>query len=80
MAVRPSNDQFRGFLFELMERRYDTCSTVCTQYQQKDWHERLGGGPHADAIMDRIVHNTIWVGTGDYNMRRHHYHDNDDKE
>jgi len=24
-----------------------------------DWHKRLGGSLHADAIMDRIVHNSI---------------------
>ncbi len=23
------------------------------------------------AIMDRIIHNTIWVETGTYNMREH---------
>jgi len=49
---------FRRFpgplLLELMERRYGQASTVfCTQYQQKDWHQRLGSGVHADAIMDR---------------------------
>lgn len=43
----------------------------CTQYSQKDWHQRLGSGVHADAIMDRIIHNTIWVETGTYNMREH---------
>ena len=60
----------RGMLLELLERRYDTVSTVfCTQYQQKDWHERLGSDVPADAIMDRIVHRTIWVETGDTNMR-----------
>ncbi|MDT0203924.1 hypothetical protein [Nocardioides sp. AE5] len=26
---------------------------------------------NADAIMDRIVHNTIWVDTGNHNMREH---------
>ena len=36
-----------------------------------DWHQRLGGGVHADAIMDRIVHNTIWIDTGNHNMREH---------
>ena len=40
-----------------------------TQYQQKDWHQRLGLGVHADAIMDRIIHNTVWVETGTYNTR-----------
>lgn len=60
----------RSMLLELMERRYDTGSTVfATQYAKKDWHARLGGGVHADAIMDRIVHNAIWINTGDINMR-----------
>jgi DNA replication protein DnaC len=59
-------------LLELLERRYDTASTVfCTQYAKKDWHQRLGSGVHADAIMDRIVHNTIWFDTGNHNMREH---------
>ncbi len=46
--------EFRSMLLELMERRYDTNSTIfCTQFKKKDWHSRLGGGVHADAIMDR---------------------------
>lgn len=66
------NESMRSMLLELLERRYDTASTVfCTQYAKKDWHQRLGSGVHADAIMDRIVHNTIWVETGSYNMREH---------
>ena len=68
---RPT-ESMRGMLLELMERRYGATSTVfCTQYQQKDWHLRLGSGVHADAIMDRIIHNAIWVETGNYNMREH---------
>ncbi|MDJ0325205.1 ATP-binding protein [Cryobacterium sp. PH31-AA6] len=63
-------ESMRTMLLELMERRYGETSTVfCTQYQQKDWHQRLGAGVHADAIMDRIIHNTTWVDTGTYNMR-----------
>lgn len=63
-------EALRGMLLELLERRYDQVSTVfCTQYAKKDWHARLGGDVHADAIMDRIVHRTIWVETGDANMR-----------
>ncbi|WP_309617604.1 ATP-binding protein [Salinibacterium sp.] len=68
---RPT-ESMRTMLLELMERRYGETSTVfCTQYQQKDWHQRLGSGVHADAIMDRIIHNTVWVETGNYNMREH---------
>nr|WP_275579095.1 ATP-binding protein [Brachybacterium muris] len=66
------DEGMRSMLLELLERRYDTGSTVfCTQYPKKDWHARLGGAVHADAIMDRIVHNTIWIDTGDRNMREH---------
>ena len=46
-----------------------TSTVFCTQYAKKDWHQRLGSGVHADAIMDRIVHNTLWIETGDVNMR-----------
>ncbi|MBB5641118.1 ATP-binding protein [Cryobacterium roopkundense] len=68
---RPT-ESMRGMLQELMERRYGDTSTVfCTQYQQKDWHQRLGSGVHADAIMDRILYNTVRVETGTYNMREH---------
>lgn len=66
------DEAMRSMLLELLERRYDTASTVfCTQYAKKDWHQRLGSGVHADAIMDRIVHNTLWVDTGTHNMREH---------
>ncbi len=60
------------FLFELIERRHDSAPTIfCTQYRQEDWHSRLGGGVHADAIMDRIVHNALWIETGSMNMREY---------
>lgn len=66
------DDAVRSMLLELLERRYDAASTVfCTQYAKKDWHQRLGSDVHADAIMDRIVHNTIWIETGSTNMREH---------
>ena len=58
-------------LLELMELRYGTASTVfCAQLKKKDWQSRLGGGVHADAIMDRIVHNAVWVDMGEANMRQ----------
>lgn len=66
----PAYEGMRSMLLELLERRYGHTSTVFwKQYAQKGWHQRLGSGVHADAIMDRIVHNTIWIETGSYNMR-----------
>lgn len=59
------------FFFELIERRYDKASTIfCTQYRMEDWHTRLGGGVHADAILDRIIHNVEIVFAGKLNMRK----------
>ena len=40
-----------------------------TRYPQRDWHRRLGSGVHADVIMDRTAHKTIWIETGRYNLR-----------
>jgi DNA replication protein DnaC len=66
------SDEEKHFLFELIERRHDSTSTIfCTQYKKEDWHTRLGGGVHADAIMDRIVHNVVWIYTGNLNMREY---------
>lgn len=66
----PPSGEFTRFILELMERRHDTASAIfCTQYKQSDWHARLGTGALADAIMDHVVHNMIWVETGGFNMR-----------
>lgn len=64
------SDEEQHLLLELIERRYDCSSTIfCTQYKKEDWHSRLGGGVHADAMMDRIVHNAVWIYSGNKNMR-----------
>lgn len=64
--------QQEHFLFELIERRYTDHSTAfCTQYKLEDWHDRLGGGIHADAIIDRIIHNKAQIYAGDINMCEH---------
>lgn len=58
------------FILEIMERRYDNVSTIfCSQYKIEGWHERLGSGIMADAIMDRIVHNAFKIESGSVNMR-----------
>ena len=64
------SDEELHFLFELIERRYDAASTIfCTQYKLEDWHGRLGGGVLADSIMDRIIHKSFQLYSGDINMR-----------
>ena len=66
---KPTTEQMH-FLLELTERRYDSCSTIfCSQYPVDEWHRRMGGGAHAESVMDRIVHNAVRIQMGDVNMR-----------
>ena len=67
------SEEEQHFIFELIERRHDddALTIFCTQYKKEDWFDRLGGGVHADAILDRIVHNAIFVETGSMNMREY---------
>ncbi len=45
-------------LLEALEERYGTGSIIVTsQLPVSDWHEYLGGGRIADAILDRLIHN-----------------------
>ena len=45
-------------LLETLEERYGMGSTMVTsQLPVADWHEYLGGGRIADAILDRLIHN-----------------------
>ena len=68
--INSMSEQEIEFIFELIERRYQKKSTIfCTQFKIESWHNRLGGGVHADAIMDRIIHNSITINAGDVNMR-----------
>jgi DNA replication protein DnaC len=50
-------EQQKQDLLEAIEERYGVGATVITsQLPVADWHEYLGGGRVADAILDRIVH------------------------
>ena len=52
------NEPERQDLLEAVEERYGTGATIVTsQLPVADWHEYLGGGRLADAILDRLVHN-----------------------
>lgn len=41
----------------------------CTEYVATELDKRLGSGVHTDAIVGRILLNTIWVETGGYDVR-----------
>ena len=65
----PSEREIK-YLLEIFEKRHDQWPTIfCTQYKISEWHPRLGGGVIADAILDRIVHNSEIINLGSKNMR-----------
>ena len=69
--IGPLKDAERRDLLEVLEDRYDRCSTVITsQLPTKSWHEAFGDPTIADAICDRLVHNAHVVALRGPSMRK----------
>lgn len=61
-------------LLEIIETRHQNSSTIfCSQSAPAGWHEKIGEDTLADAILDRIVHDsyTIFID-GKISMRERH--------
>jgi DNA replication protein DnaC len=59
-------------LLEILDDRYDRRSTLITSQLPIDqWHSYLGDRTVADAILDRLVHNSYRVVLKGESMRRH---------
>ena len=71
LLIPLSGDQQRSLL-ELLERRSDQSSTIfCSQYSFQGWHEQIGGGAIADAILDRVIPGAYKMEIqGDVSMRQ----------
>jgi DNA replication protein DnaC len=58
-ALTPLQDADRRDLLEILEDRYGTRSTIVTsQLTPNHWHEAIGEPTLADAICDRLLHNS----------------------
>ncbi len=63
LLLKPTPEESK-FIFELLHHRRKKSSTIfCSQYRQEGWYEQLGGdsSPVADAILDRIVHDSYRI-------------------
>lgn len=66
----PTAEQLR-ILLELLDDRYDKCSTLITsQFPTDLWHDKLGGPTLADAILDRVLHNAYRLELKGESMRK----------
>ncbi len=65
-----AESQYRDFL-EILDDRHENASILMTsQYPIKHWHDQMGNPTIADAILDRIVHNSHKIEMKGDSMRK----------
>lgn len=70
-GVAPLNDENRRDFLEIVDERYNNNSTIITsQLPIKMWHEAIGDKTLADAILDRLVHNSYRIELQGESMRK----------
>jgi DNA replication protein DnaC len=70
-GISPLADDSVRHLLEILEDRYDRRSTLITSQLPVDqWHAYLGDRTVADAILDRLVHNSYRLALKGDSMRK----------
>lgn len=71
-GLTPLSDQTKRDLLEILDDRYDRKSTIITSQLPIDqWHAYLDEPTLADAILDRLVHNSYRLNLKGGSMRKH---------
>jgi DNA replication protein DnaC len=66
------DDVVRASLMDIVESKYDKSSIIITtQIPVKCWHELIGEGTIADAILDRLVNSSHRIELTGESMRKH---------
>ena len=70
-GLQPFDSQGRSSLLDIIEDRHDKKSTIITsQIPVKEWHDVIGEKTIADAVLDRIVHQSLRVELHGESLRR----------
>ncbi len=70
-GLAPLTEATRRDLLEILDDRYDKQSTLITsQLPVEQWHAYLGDPTLADAILDRLVHNSYRLSLTGESMRK----------
>jgi DNA replication protein DnaC len=72
-GLTPITDEGRRDLLEVLDDRFNIKSTLVTsQLPVEHWHDYIGDSTLADAIMDRLVHNSYRIVLDGESMRKQH--------
>jgi DNA replication protein DnaC len=71
--LSPLTDSESRDLLEIVEARHGRCSTLfSSQFDPAGWQAKIGSGPLAEAILDRIIHDSYTlIIEGEESMRKH---------
>lgn len=75
-GLHPIDEMSKLILLELLEDRYGENSTIITsQFPTKKWYDIIANPTIADAILDRLVHNSYQIELKGESMRKILKHD-----
>jgi DNA replication protein DnaC len=70
-GLLPFDQNGRQALMDIVEHKYDQSSLIITsQLPVKNWHQLIGEGTIADAILDRIIHSSHRIVLEGESMRK----------